>query len=141
MTAPMKPILVVEDETLIRLNLVDVLEAGGFAVEERSSGDASIEAIDSLEHICGLITDINLGGAIDGWEVARHARARFPGVAVVYITGDSAGHWSAEGVPESIVLQKPFADAQVIGAITTLLNAAVPTNAAPIQDSDETTRE
>lgn len=131
-----QPILVAEDETLIRLNLVDVLESGGFTVEERSSGPASIDAIDTREHLCGLITDVNLGGGIDGWEVARHARAKFPNIAVVYITGDSASQWSAEGVPESLVLQKPFADAQVVHAIATLLNVANSANASPSSSHD-----
>ena len=77
-----------------------------------------------------------MGGGIDGWEVARHARAKFPNIAVVYITGDSAAQWSAEGVPESLVLQKPFADAQVVHAIATLLNVANSANASPSSSHD-----
>lgn len=126
-----QPVLVVEDEALIRLNLVDVLEAGGFTVLEQSSGSKGIAVIDEREHLCGLITDINLGSGADGWEVARHARNRFPDIAVVYITGDSAAQWSAQGVPHSLVLQKPFADAQVISAITGLLNGLAAITASP----------
>lgn len=128
-TMEVQPVLVVEDETLIRVNLVDVLEAGGFTVLEGSSGSQGIAMIDAREHLCGLITDINLGSGVDGWELARHARAKFPDLAVVYITGDSAAQWSAQGVPQSLILQKPFADAQVISAITGLLNAS---SAAPV---------
>jgi hypothetical protein len=40
------------------------------------------------------------------------------------MSGDSAREWSANGVPESIMLQKPFVLAQLITAITTLLNQA-----------------
>lgn len=128
-----QPILVIEDESLIRLNLVDVLEAGGFTVLEASSGAEGMAAIDEREHLCGLVTDISLGSGADGWEVARHARARFPDVPVVYITGDSAAQWSVQGVPCSLVLQKPFADAQVISAISGLLNGltAVPSASGP----------
>jgi CheY-like chemotaxis protein len=132
-TMEVQPVLVVEDESLIRLNLVDVLEAGGFTVLEESSGSEGIATIDAREHLCGLITDINLGSGADGWEVARHARAKFPDLAVVYITGDSAAEWSAQGVPRSLVLQKPFADAQAISAITGLLNglSAIPAVSNP----------
>lgn len=128
-----QPVLVVEDESLIRLNLVDILETGGFTVLEESSGSEGIAAIDAREQLCGLITDISLGSGVDGWEVARHARARFPDLAVIYITGDSAAQWSAQGVPRSLVLQKPFADAQVISAISGLLNglAAVQSASGP----------
>ncbi len=119
-----QPILVVEDEVLIRLNLVDVLEAGGFTVHESIDGDMAIAELDSREILHGLVTDVRLGSAVDGWCVARHARLKFPSIAVVYITGDSAGDWPSEGVPNSIVLQKPFADAQLMDAVTTSLREA-----------------
>jgi hypothetical protein len=40
------------------------------------------------------------------------------------MSGDSAHEWSANGVPESVMLQKPFVMAPLITAITTLLNQA-----------------
>ena len=40
------------------------------------------------------------------------------------MTGDSAADWSAEGVPNSVMLQKPFAEAQLLTAMGTLLIAA-----------------
>jgi hypothetical protein len=45
------------------------------------------------------------------------------------MSGDSIHEWSAEGVPESIMLQKPFALAQLIAAVTSLMNAAISTAA------------
>lgn len=117
-----QPILVVEDETLIRLDLIDILEQAGFTVVATVDGAKAITAIDDRDHLAGLVTDINLGSGERGWVIARHAREKFPDLAVVYITGDSAAEWPAEGVPNSVVLQKPFADAQVINAITTILN-------------------
>lgn len=117
-----QPLLVVDDETLIRLDLVDVLEAGGFTVQDCADGSAALNYMDGSGHLCGLVTDINLGGKISGWEVARQGRKKFPNLAVVYITGDSASQWPFEGVPNSMVLQKPFADAQILNAVTTLMN-------------------
>ena len=119
-----QPLLVVEDETLIRMNVVEVLVAGGFSVDETADGSAALTDIDGRDVLHGLITDIQLGSGADGWQVARHAREKFPNIAVVYMSGDSAEAWSAEGVPNSIMLQKPFADAQMLSAVTTLLAAA-----------------
>ena len=118
----MQPLLVIDDETLIRLDLIDVLEEGGYAVKDVADGGAGLAEIEIRDDLRGLITDINLGTDINGWQVARRARKKFPKLAVVYITGDSASQWPAEGVPNSMVLQKPFADAQILNAITTLLN-------------------
>ena len=119
-----QPILVVEDEALIRMGLVDCLEAGGYTVSDCKDGAAAIACIDASEELHGLATDIKLGKGPNGWEVAHHARKKYPNIAVVYITGDSVADWSVEGVPGSIILQKPFADAQMLTAIATLMITA-----------------
>jgi CheY-like chemotaxis protein len=121
-----QPLLVVEDEALIRINLIDVLNEGGYTVDECASGNAAIANIDSRDVLHGLITDINIGSGPNGWHVARQARQKFPDIAVVYISGDSVDAWTAEGVPNSLILQKPFADAQLLSAVTTLLGAVGP---------------
>jgi DNA-binding response OmpR family regulator len=59
---------------------------------------------------------------LKGWDVARHARERNPQIAVVYVTGDSAAEWAAQGVPKSQLVPKPFAAAQLVAAVTALLN-------------------
>lgn len=117
-------LLLVEDEPLIRTILAEALEASGYSLVEAENGGAAIEAIDSGDSLAGVITDIRLGSGVDGWEVARHARHHFAKIAVVYMTGDSAADWTSEGVPNSVMLQKPFATAQVITAVSMLLNAA-----------------
>jgi hypothetical protein len=43
---------------------------------------------------------------------------------VVYVTGFYIEDWASQGVPKSIIVQKPFAPAQIITAISSLLNAA-----------------
>lgn len=119
-----QPILVVEDEALIRMSLVDCLSAGGYTVSDCKDGASAIAFIDASHELHGLATDIQLGKGPSGWEVAHHARKKYPDIAVVYMTGDSAGDWSAEGVPSSLILQKPFADAQLLTAMATLMISA-----------------
>ena len=70
-----------------------------------------------------LVTDINLQDAISGWEVAKYARERDADVRIVYMTAASAGDWTANGVPLSVLLTKPFAPAQIVSAVSNLLNA------------------
>ena len=57
------------------------------------------------------MTDINLQGRMDGWEVARHAREIDPQFPIVYMIGASANDWPVRGVPNSIMLTKPCAPA------------------------------
>ena len=60
---------------------------------------------------------------LTGWDVARHAREIDAGFPVVYMTGANADDWASKGVPNSILLSKPFAQAQLLTAVSQLLNA------------------
>ena len=43
------------------------------------------------------------------------------------MSGDSAADWASAGVPNSIMLTKPFAPAQLVTAVSQLLNRGTPT--------------
>jgi CheY-like chemotaxis protein len=47
-----------------------------------------------------LVTDVNLPGMLDGWEIARIAREIDPRFPIVYITGAAADDWPLEGRPQ-----------------------------------------
>jgi DNA-binding response OmpR family regulator len=72
------------------------------------------------------VTDITLRGKIDGWEVAQQAREIDPQFPIIYMSGASAADWPSKGVPNSIMLAKPFAPAQLVTAIANLLNTGTP---------------
>lgn len=116
-------ILVVEDEPLILLDLESALEEAGFLVVGVPNAEAAIEAFDEdPSKFTGLLTDIRLGSGNSGWELARHVRRANSTLPVVYISGDSAPHWGAEGVPESVMITKPFFLPQITTALSMLLN-------------------
>lgn len=121
-------VLVTEDDELIQGILVDALTEAGFEAIVASSGENAVELLDaSHSKYRALVTDINLGrGKMDGWEVARRAREIDPAFPVVYVSGDSAEDWGSKGVPNSIMLAKPFAPAQLVTAVSQLLNASMP---------------
>ncbi|MGB8607540.1 response regulator [Bradyrhizobium sp.] len=121
-------ILVVEDDHLIQSVVEEALKEGGFETIVASSGEQAAELLDSAEgKYRALVTDINLGREkLDGWEVARHAREIDPAFPVVYMSGDSAEDWASMGVPNSIMLAKPFAPAQLVTAVAQLLNGRMP---------------
>lgn len=117
-------LLLVEDEALLATVLQDDLQEAGFQPIHVFSGEAAIDTLEAqADDIQGVITDIRLAGAVNGWMVARRARELKPHCPILYISGDSAHEHSANGVPESIMLQTPFAAAQLIAAISNLLNA------------------
>jgi DNA-binding response OmpR family regulator len=63
---------------------------------------------------------------MDRWEVAQQAREIEPDLLVVYMSGAAAANWTSKGVPNSIMLAKPFAPAQLLTAVSTLLNSGTP---------------
>jgi DNA-binding response OmpR family regulator len=121
-------ILVVEDDQLIQSVVEESLTDGGFEMVIASSGENALELLDASEgKYRALVTDINLGrDKIDGWDVARHAREIDPTFPVIYMSGRDAGDWASKGVPNSIMLAKPFAPAQLVTAVSQLLNTGTP---------------
>jgi len=118
-------ILVVEDDRAAGEDLKHELEEAGFRVMLLESGEKATLAFDeNAGEIGGLIADVKLGGNVNGWDVARHAREVNQDLPVVYITGFYVEDWASQGVPKSILVQKPFAPAQVITAISSLLNVS-----------------
>ncbi len=120
-------ILVVEDDQLIQQMIQGALSDGGFEVELFASGEQAITLLqDRQDAYRALVTDINLQGELTGWDVGRRARELNPEIPVVYMTGAAADQWTSHGVPNSVLLQKPFAPAQLVTAIAQLLNQVPP---------------
>jgi CheY-like chemotaxis protein len=118
-------VMIVEDEPMILLGMQAALEDGGYEVLTAANGTDGLALLD-LYHadLAGLITDIRMGDGPTGWEVARHARGMKAAIAVVYVSADCVDDWPAEGLPNSVAIQKPFAEAQLVTAISTLITEA-----------------
>jgi DNA-binding response OmpR family regulator len=126
--AELPVILVIEDDEAIQGIVEDALSEGGFETAIAASGEEAITLlIGKKTDYRALVTDINLLGRLDGWEVARRAREIDPAFPVVYMSGQHAEEWASKGVPNSIMLAKPFAPAQLVTAVSQLLNTGTPT--------------
>lgn len=122
MPDPEAPLLLyVEDEVPIQVEVIEGLEAAGYRVVAANSGAQALRLL--AEHnaeLRGVMTDINLGSGIDGWEVARGVREAIGGLPVIYLSAASQEKWTSRGVPGSVMIEKPFAMAQVVVAISSL---------------------
>jgi DNA-binding response OmpR family regulator len=118
-------LLLVEDENLIALALQDELTTAGYEVVIAHDGECALDELRSdAARFRAIVTDVRLGAGPDGWAVAHTARELSSSIAVVYMSGDSAVGWAANGVPQSVMLAKPFATAQLVAAISTLITEA-----------------
>jgi DNA-binding response OmpR family regulator len=118
-------ILVVEDDQEVQGIVEDALTEGGFESAIAPSGE---EAVTLLKGHRGsyraLVADVTLRGRMNGWDVARHAREIDPDFPIIYMTGGHADQWPSHGVPNSLLLTKPFAPSQLVTAVSQLLNTA-----------------
>lgn len=122
---PIRPrILLADDEAMIRDLVQQALEDAGYEVTSVQTAADAIAALDQSADYAGVVSDINFPSQPDGWAVATHAREAKPDVAIVYISGDSAHLWSAHGVPDSVMVAKPFALSQIVVALASQLNRA-----------------
>lgn len=83
-------ILVVDDESSLRLGVKSILAEEGYEVEEAQTGEEAIEKIrDDAPHL--VLQDVNMGAGMKGFDVCRRIKAnpRTRQIGVVMLTADS----------------------------------------------------
>jgi len=102
-------VLVVEDETVVRGLIVEVLHELGYHALEAADGPSGLAVLQSDAHIDLLVTDIGLPG-LNGRQVADAARLQRPDLRVLFMTGYAETAAAARGFlePGMELLTKPF---------------------------------
>jgi len=116
-------VLVVEDEPLLRMDIVAALVGEGFTVFEAGNASEAITILSINPDIHALFTDIDMPGSVDGLKLAAFVKDRWPPVEIIV----TSGKWklAAEELPlGAIFVPKPYEHAQVIRSIRALLKAA-----------------
>ena len=80
-------VLVVEDDPFIRMDLAAMVEDAGFDVFEASDADEAVTVLECQPAIQLLVTDIDMPGSMDGLELARMTRDRWPPVKIIVTSG------------------------------------------------------
>ena len=83
-------VLVVEDETLIRMLAADSLADSGYKVLEAADATEALRILEEHDEVAVLFTDVNMPGSIDGFEFARLVRQGWPDVGILVISGKVA---------------------------------------------------
>jgi len=81
------PVLLVEDDGLIRMDLADVLADSGFAVIEAANADEALMELEKAPGVQALLTDIDMPGSMDGIALAKLTSARWTGCKIIVISG------------------------------------------------------
>ncbi len=105
----MKPVLIVEDEAIMRESLRDWLKDEGYEVETAERGEEALERIGQKEFGVAVL-DLRLPGK-DGLEVLRQATAQNPKLKGIIITAYPSAETAVEAMKMGAVdyIVKPFA--------------------------------
>jgi len=80
-------ILVAEDDPEVRATAVAMLGDLGYRVLQAKDAESALSVIDSGVQVDLLFTDVVMPGPLRSPELARKARARLPGIAVLFTSG------------------------------------------------------
>ncbi|MCP1171994.1 response regulator [Ralstonia chuxiongensis] len=103
-------ILVVEDDTDVRLTAVDMLTQLGYRVLTAANGEAALELMNSDTSIDLLFTDVIMPGSIKGGELSIRAAQRVPPLPVLLVSGYTRDEVLHDGrlPPGVTLLGKPY---------------------------------
>jgi len=80
-------VLVVEDESIIRMQAVVIIEEAGYNVVEACNADEAIAILKTREDIGIVVTDIEMPGSMDGIKLARAIRDQWPPIELIITSG------------------------------------------------------
>jgi PAS domain S-box-containing protein len=115
-------ILLVEDDSCVRMAIKESLERYGYKIQEAACAREALEAWrKSNGQIDLLLTDIVMPEGVTGQELAEEIRANKPGISVIFMSGYSAdiagkdtGFFRHD---KTMFLQKPFAAPVLLDAV------------------------
>ena len=114
-------ILIVDDAGPVVVLCVNVLQALGYVVKGANRGETAVELL-GKERFDLMVLDYKMPG-MTGFDVYQHAKALYPDLAVVLVTG----HGSPDVVSEAnrlgfdSILLKPFTSDELRGTVEKVL--------------------
>ena len=125
-------ILLVEDESAVRATTERILKRAGYGVVSAATPAAARELFERQgSSIDLLLTDIVMPG-MHGPELADHLRATRPSLPVVFVSGYSdVMPLTTPAGPRAAFVAKPFAAADLIGAVERLLDGQQRDSSSP----------
>jgi CheY-like chemotaxis protein len=112
-------VLLVEDEVLIRLMIAEELRSQGFHVIEASNAEEALAILESSVPVHLLFTDLRMPGRMNGIELGRLARARFPRLKLM-MTSANSPDTDIDDIADAF-LPKPYELLKVVEQVGKLL--------------------
>ena len=117
MSAPLPPVLVVDDEKNMRRSLQTLLADEGFEVRAAESAEEALDLLANADFFM-VITDARLGG-MSGYEFLAKAHGRWPDLPVLMLTAYATPKLAVEALKAGAIdyVAKPFAPEELLHAV------------------------
>jgi len=113
-------VLIVEDEPVIRFNVLDALEDVGHVALEAANADEALVVLKGRQDVDILFTDVNMAGSMDGIQLAKRVRAMRPNIGIIITSG--LVQLDPMALPANAAfLPKPYMHDALISAIDSLM--------------------
>ncbi|WP_052403025.1 response regulator [Muricoccus aerilatus] len=101
-------VLVLDDDELVLDVTVQALEDAGFAVQMADTATAALQYLEGPGAYQVVLTDINLGEALNGFAVIERTRVARPDIKVIYYSGLPSNWHDRQLGEQERRLNKPF---------------------------------
>lgn len=103
----MKGVLVVDDDSLIRVMMCEAFKEAGYDAYAAENADHAVDVLASRAAVIQLVvTDVRMPGSMDGLELGHLIAERYPDIPVVTMTGYNVNE--VNNPPVGPLLRKPF---------------------------------
>jgi CheY-like chemotaxis protein len=123
-SSPSKTVLVVDSEIIVRMTLGEYLRSCGYRVIEAASGEEALKVLkDSDLPVDMTLSEVELRGEIDGFQLAAWIRNRRPQIGVILAgTPKRAAKAAGDLCEDGPMMRKPYDPQLVLDQIKRLLS-------------------
>jgi CheY-like chemotaxis protein len=107
-------VLLIEDEEELREGMRDALEFNGYAVFAAEDGQAALDQLGHIDHVCIVLLDLLMPG-MSGWDFFAKMRSLPAYADVPIVVHSSAPSRAPQGVAR--VLQKPVKFEELLAVV------------------------
>jgi two-component system, response regulator PdtaR len=116
-------VLIVEDDSLLRLLASVVVEEAGCVALEAADADEAVALLESRPDISLLFTDVNMPGSMDGLQLAHAVRSRWPPMKIIVVSAE-ARLQPCELPSSSSFIGKPYCPAAMVEQLRSIVGFA-----------------
>jgi len=114
-------VLLVEDEPALIAAVSSLLRKRGFRVLSAASGEAARAMLEGGMRVDILFSDVNLGGLIDGLDLAAWARLNCPGIRILLTSGSLSPRALDRGLVDAPLVKKPYSGPELVEQLRALI--------------------